>query len=102
MKIIAFKRAGNHPSLHSEYIVEYVDASLIPSTEGYETMVEEHFLLELAKNPQRHEEHLRYIREQEQAARNAEQSVEIKQTKEDKEMQREFAKFKAWQKSQQK
>lgn len=98
MKIIAFKRS-NHPSLHQEFITEYIEASLLHSTEGYETMIEEHFLLELAKNPERQESHLKFLREQEQLAMKAKQDSEVAELKLEKEMDREFARFKAYQNS---
>lgn len=96
MKIIAFKRAGNHPSLHPLFITEYVDASLIPSTEGYETMLEDHFQLELAKNEERHQSRLKELKELEEATQKAQQAAELIEQKEQKEAEREFNRFKAW------
>lgn len=86
--------------LHADYIVEYVDASLIPSTEGYETTTDDLFAKDLAKNPARHEEHLRWVKEQEASANAARDAAALHQKKQDKEFEREFARFKAWQKSQ--
>lgn len=97
MKIIAFKRAKSHSSLHSEFITEYIDADLLPSLDGYETMIEEHFQLELAKNPERHEQHLKYLAEQAMLAQKADEDVKIVEKLKDKELEREFARFKAWQ-----
>lgn len=99
MKIIAFKRSNN-PSLHPEFITEYIEASLLPSLDGYETMIEEHFLLELAKNPERHESHLKYLAEQHRLAGIADKDAELAQLVADKELEREFNRFKAWKKSQ--
>ena len=96
MKIIAFKRAKDHPFLHPEFITEYVDASLIESTEGYETMIEEHFELELAKNSERHEAHLKHLRETELAAEKVNQSSELVAKAQEKELEREFEQFKRW------
>ena len=99
MKIIAFKRSTN-PSLHPEFITEFVDASLIDSTENYETMIEEHFNLEYAKNEERHQSHLKHLREQELKAIQARQDVALHEEKEIKEIEREFNRFKAWQRHQ--
>lgn len=96
MKIIAFKRAKDHASLHSEFITEYVDASLLESTEGYETMIEEHFLLELAKNEERHKIHQDNLREEELKAQAAFQAAAFAEQKQDKEANREFEAFKRW------
>lgn len=97
MKIIAFKRAGkDFPALHPEFITEYVDAALIPSTEGYETMVEEHFNLELAKNADRHEAHLKHLKSLEEAERQAQSASEVLQAAEEKQLNREFEQFKRW------
>lgn len=99
MKIIAFKRSNN-PSLHPLFITEYIDASLLESKEGYETMLEEHFLLELAKNEERHQSHLKHLRDQELLALQAMQQAEITRMTEDKELEREYNRFKAWQRHQ--
>ena len=96
MKIIAFKRASNS-ALHSQLITEWGDASLLPSTDGYETMIEEHFQLELAKNPQRQAEHDKYLKEQSDLAKQAEKQSRSVRTKIDKELEREYQRFKAWQ-----
>ncbi len=97
MKIIAFKRA-NHPSLHPEFITEYIDAELLKSTDGYETMVEEHFQLELSKNSERHEAHQEQLKQQAQMAKEAERDAEIIEQKIQKEIEREFKHFQAWRK----
>lgn len=96
MKIIAFKRA-NIPSLHPQFITEWIDASLLDSTEGYETMIEEHFELELAKNAERHEEHQKYLRDQELKAIEAEKAAQVVEIAKEKELNREFEIFKRWQ-----
>lgn len=96
MKIIAFKRAKNVPSLHPEFITEFIDADLLESTEGYETMIQEHFDLEYAKNPERHETHTKHMKEEFQKKQSAQQAVDIQELKEIKEMEREFERFKAW------
>lgn len=99
MKIIAFKRAGvDHGSLHPQYITEYVDASLLPSTEGYETMIEEHFELELAKNEERHEAHLKYLKEQEDLRIKAQDDAILGSQAQARELEREFEQFKRWKK----
>lgn len=100
MKIIAFKRAGQNTALHPEFITEWVDASLIANTEGYETMIEEHFELELSKNEERHKQHLQYLKEQELARLQAERDKLSVQMAEEKELEREFNRFKAWQRHQ--
>lgn len=99
MKIIAFKRA-NSSSLHPLFITEYIDAALLDSTEGYETMIEEHFLLELAKNEERHQAHLQHLREQEVASHRAQEQAELAQLQMDRELEREFNRFKAWRRHQ--
>lgn len=102
MKIIAFKRSQNNPALHPEFITEYIDASLLKSTEGYETMIEEHFLLELAKNPERHESQLKAIDELEKAKIAAESSATLYKEAEERELNREFELFKRWRQTQKK
>lgn len=96
MRIIAFKRAKDTPSLHPEFITEFIDASLLESLDGYETMLEEHFNLELAKNAERHESHMKFLKEQHDLRIAAQQAVEIQELKETKEIEREFEAFKAW------
>ena len=96
MKIIAFKRACGNTSLHPEFITEYVDAALLPSTEGYETMLEEHFELELAKNPERHAQHLAHLKEQEQKSFQALEQAALAKRVEERELEREFETFKRW------
>ena len=101
MKIIAFKRAGaNQSHLHPEFIVEYIDADLLASKEGYETMVEEHFQLELAKNDERHKSHLNHIADQAKKAEAAAQAAALALTVEEKQDMREYNRFKAWQRHQ--
>lgn len=100
MKIIAFKRSQNNPSLHPEFITEYIDADLLESTEGYETMIEEHFNLELAKNAERHQNHQKHLQDQEVRAHQAKLDSQIVEQKEMKELEREFNRFKAWQRHQ--
>lgn len=101
MKIIAFKRAGNsHSSLHPQYITEWIDSSLLKSTEGYETMIEEHFELELAKNDERHKQHLDQLKELELARLKAEQDAQTVENAQEKEDLREYNRFKAWQRHQ--
>lgn len=103
MKIIAFKRAGQaFGSLHPEFITEYVDASLLPSTEGYETMIEEHFNLEFAKNEERHAKHLAYLKEQEQLKVKAEADAIQAELVKERELTREFEQFKRWKLSKEK
>lgn len=103
MKIIAFKRAGDKtPSLHPLFITEWIDASLLESTVGYETMVQEHFELELAKNPERHESHGKYLKELEKAKIAAQQAEANKASAEEKQLQREFEIFKRWKQNQKK
>jgi len=96
MKIIAFKRAGPNSPLHPEFITEFIDASLLASTEGYETMLEEHFELELAKNDSRHEAHLKHLKEQELAQVQAEKDAVMGSELEEKELKRDFEQFKRW------
>lgn len=96
MKIIAFKRAKNIPSLHPEFITEHIDADLLESTEGYETMIEEHFLLELAKNEDRHAQHTSFLKDEQAKARAAREAAMQVELKEAKEIEREFERFKAW------
>lgn len=99
MKIIAFKRSNN-PHLHPQFITEYIDAALLPSTEGYETMIEEHFQLELAKNEERHEAHLKHLKEQDVLAQKAQESADLAKIVQEKEDEREYKRFKAWQRHQ--
>lgn len=97
MLIIAFKRAGkSNPSLHPEFITEWIDASLVPSLEGYESMLQEHFDLELAKNSERHQSHLQYLREQELLAHKAAAHAELAEAVKEKELIREFEIYKRW------
>lgn len=97
VRIIAFKRAGtNFPYLHREFITEYVEASLIPSTEGYETLPEEFFLKELAKNEKRHEEHLKYLELLEKSKIQAEKDAETITEEKERALKREFEQFKRW------
>lgn len=102
MKIIAFKRAKNHPHLHPEFIVEFIDASLLESLEGYETMIEEHFQLEFQKNQERHEAHLAHLKEQEQARIQSEKNDQLMEEVEQRELNREFELFKRWRQNKQK
>jgi hypothetical protein len=100
MKIIAFKRADN-PSFHPLYISEYIDASLLDQpVNNYETMIEEHFVLELAKNDQRQVEHEKYLKDQEVKVLAAQEAVRVVEKKQLKEAEREFNRFKAWQRNQ--
>ena len=98
MKIIAFKRSNNS-HLHPEFITEWVDAASLPSTEGYETMVEDHFNLELAKNEERHAQHLKYLKEQEVLAQKASQDAGIAVQAQEREDDREYKRFRAWQRN---
>lgn len=99
MKIIAFKRA-NVPHLHPMFITEYIDADLLKSTEGYETLLEEHFLLELAKNEERHQAHLKHLKEIDEHKIKADEAVAQAQLLEDRELEKEYNRFKAWQRHQ--
>lgn len=58
MKVIAFKRSNN-PENHPLFITEFREISLVRNPDSYETMTEEHFLLELAKNDERREKYLK-------------------------------------------
>lgn len=97
MKLIAFKRAGtSFPSLHPESIVEYIDTQFLTSTEGYETLLEEDFKVELAKNEERLASHLKKLEEEAKATLLAQEQAEIARKAEEKELEREFEIFKRW------
>jgi actin-related protein len=98
MKIIAFKRAKDHPSLHPDFIVEYIDADLLPSLDGYESMTEDNFSQELAQNDSRMAQKLADIEKQrktDEQMKIDEKSAEIVQEREN---EREFEEFKRWKK----
>lgn len=97
MKIIAFKRAGKNPSLHPEFITEFIDSAYLESTEGYETMIQEHFDLEFAKNNERHEAHLKHLRDEELKSIKAQEQAQLIEIAQEKEDEREYKRFKAWQ-----
>lgn len=98
MKIIYFKRAGNNGVLHPLFITEHVDGSLLSEAqkEGMESMLEEHFLLELAKNDERQKAHVKYLKEQEDLEQKAKEDAIIGDTLKRKELEREFELFKRW------
>lgn len=96
MKIIAFKRAGKIRSLHPLFITEYVESCHLPSTEGYETAPEHLFLKELALNHERHEEHLKRLAEEQKILIDTVLQRGSKASKEEKELEREYKKFRAF------
>lgn len=97
MLIIAFKRAGkSNGALHPEFITEWINAAFLPSLEGYESMLQEHFDLEFAKNDERHAAHLQHLKEQEELAHKAAAHAELADTVKEKELTREFEIYKRW------
>lgn len=98
MKIIAFKRS-NIPSLHKDFITEWIDASLLPSLDGYESLVESEFLKELEKNPSRHLEHQENLMKLDDQKAELQKMIQAEKTKEQRELEREFNQFRAWKKN---
>ena len=99
MRLIAFKRAGPDKSLHKDFITEYVDSSLIPSTEGYETLPEDLFKVELEKNPELHKAYLKEQEELNKAKMANEEAIKQAKEQEERQMKREFEQFWAWKQS---
>lgn len=103
MKIIYFKRAGtNQKTLHPLFITEYTAAEHLNDAQKAEreSLIEEHFLLELAKNDDRHKQHLDELKKQEESALKAEQDAQVIKNAEEKQLLREFEQFKRWKQNQ--
>lgn len=99
MKIIYFKRAGKDVKyLHPEFITEHVDGIYLTEDQklNYESMIEEHFELELAKNDERREAHSKYLKEQEVLEDKAKEDARLGTVAQQKELEREFEIFKRW------
>ena len=99
MKIIYFKRAGkDNKHLHPEFITEYVEGIYLTDEQkkGYESMIEEHFELELAKNEERRASHSKYLKDQEELEMKAIEDAIIGNKVQAKELEREFELFKRW------
>lgn len=97
MNNIAFKRAKDHLSLHPDFITEWIDTVYLNSTEGYEVLTEAEFQIELSKNEEKQAAFELHLKEEERNARQAELDAQQADFIKKKEEEREYNKFKAWQ-----
>lgn len=101
MRIIYFKRAGNENNhLHPEFIVEYISSEFLTKEqmdewEG-ESMIEEHFQLELAKNEDRHQSRLKELEEISKQQAKVMEAEALQQKQQERQLNREFEEFKRW------
>lgn len=99
MKTIAFKRSSN-PLLHKEFIVEYVDASSLTSLDGYETMLENKFKVEMERVYKLQEEHMKKLSIEEKRIQRAQEDAKAAEYLKKKEEEKEYKRFQAWLKHQ--
>lgn len=100
MKTIAFKRAGKHPHLHPEFVTEWIDTVFLTSLEGYESLNEVDFQVELAKNEQRQKEFEAYLKKEAEMNDKALVDASLATKLKAKNEEREYERFKAWQRHQ--
>lgn len=99
MKTIAFKRS-NHPFLHPDLIVEYCEAQQLDTLDGYETLLEDRFVVELANGLKKQEEFIKKLADEEKFILKAKQDARTIELQKKKEEERDYNRFKIWLKHQ--
>lgn len=97
MLTIAFKRA-KHPFLHPDFIVEYIEAGKLDSLEGWETLLEDRFNEALKQGYIKQEEFVKKLKKDEEMIEKAKKDASLGEILKQKGEEREYNKFKAWQK----
>lgn len=95
MKTIAFKRA-KHPFIHPEYIVEYIDATLLDTLDGWETLLEDKFAIALKNGQKKQEDMVKQLLKEEELIKRAQRDAETAKILKKKEEERDYNRFKAW------
>lgn len=108
MKNIAFKRAKKAPmvkdSLHPEFIVEYADTTLFEEgfhkpEDGFEILSEDVFVLDLAKNEERHAEFQEELKKRQETELKIKTAEETARLADERKAKREYEEFLNWKKS---
>ncbi len=103
---ICFKRAKHTDKaglFHPDYIIEQYDETAFPSgsfptSDNWESLSEDMFLEEFAKNEALQEAHLEKKSELDRLRENQLRRLELKSATEEKQLLREFEAFKRWRK----
>jgi hypothetical protein len=97
MTTIAFKRA-THPFVHPDFIVEYIKASELESLDGWETLMEDRFKQALELGHKKQQELVERLIKDEEKIKKARKDASLGEILKLKNEEREYNRFKAWQK----